>query len=421
MRNLSTTIAERITKKRQTIADNANPAAYARLIRHTVPIGQKQFIERTLVRRLDGISDSDVAVCHPRFLRDDEDIWVAYVVEDELHIRYAKNVEILANTIWHDYYFTSDAVACSIAFDSTVKHNSRGIWEFTTDREPWVFWVDSNGALKTHKCTPLGEHEITLAESNVTDVSAVRGPSGEQGNWNLGLTVFFVMAGQLYYRQYIDGVWYDAELIQITGLSDITISEIKAFNTWDYRVGLQILASDGKLYELYSYTEGIGTRGTEHLGMTVTAEGKLTGLQYSHEFFREHLSMSVSANGQRIYGLSAVPVSAQNVNLEGNYGRVVEITMDYPCTAGQASEFVLEDSNGVLYSCESVQCSGTTIRLTFIDFNYAYLATSATVHYTKGTLMSPAVLTDSFDVTFTPTGLVQPATDPPEVYTIYNL
>ena len=420
MRNLDTIVAERIAKTGQTIADNANPAVYARLIRHTVPIGQKQFIERTIVKHVANITDSDVAVCHPRFLKDDEDIWVAYIASGTLHVRHCKNVEVLTNAVWTDYSIEKTATACSIAFNSTPRHNPQDIWEFVTDREPWVFWVDS-GALKAQKCTPLGAMEIELAQANVTDVSAVRGPSGEQGNWNLGLTVFFVMGGSLYYRQYIDDVWYDAELIQFPALSGITISEIKAFNTWDYRVGVQILASDGKLYELYSYTEGIGTRGTEHLSMSVSAEGQLTGIEYHHEFFREHLEMSVSGNGQRIYGLSAVPVSAQNVNLEGNYGRVVEITMDYPCTAGQASEFVLEDSNGVLYSCEAVQCSGTVVRLTFIDFNYAYLATSATVHYTKGTLMSPAVLTNFFDVTFTPTGLVQPAVDPPEVDTIYNL
>ena len=95
--------------------------------------------------------------------------------------------------------------------------------------------------------------------------------------------------------------------------------------------------------------------------------------------------------------------------------------MDYPNTDGDVREFLLRDSNGNVYACESVECDGNIIRLTFVNFNMAYSASSLTVIYTKGTLMSPVVLTDSFSITFTPTNLVSPLTPPPTVVSIYNV
>ena len=420
MRNIDSVLEERLDSSLQTIGNNANPIAQMRIQRRQIPVHDEELIERSRIVKAAGITDSDVAVCHPYFGHRDEQIWVAYVRNGTLHIKWAQNTEILTKAEWNNYWFTASASACSIAFDSVAKHDARGIWEFVTDEVPWVFWVE-DGALKAKMCTPLGDYEHELAVANVTDVSAVRGPSGEYGNWDLGLTVFFVMAGQLYYRQYIDGEWCDAERITFSGLSDITISEIKAFNTWDYRVGLQILASDGKLYELYSYTEGIGTRGTEHLELGVAAEGHLFRIGYGDGYTREHLNVNVAAEGERIYGLSTVPLSAENINSSGDWGRKVEITMDYPNSEGDVSEFVLRDSNGNVYACEDIEFDDEVIRLTFVNFNMAYSAAYCTVIYTKGTLMSPVVLTDSFSINFVPTNLVSPSTPAPTVSSIYNL
>lgn len=420
MRNVDSVLEERLNSSLQTIDNNANPAVQMRVQRRNIPLLDEELIERSRIVKAEGITDSDVAVCHPYFNHADEDIWVAYVRNGILHIKWAKNTEILSKSEWNNYWFTADASACSIAFNSVAKHNARGQWEFVTEEVPWVFWVQ-DGALKAKLCTPLGEYIHELAVSNVTDVSAVRAPSGDYGNWDLGLTVFFVMAGSLYYRQYIDGEWCDAERVTFTGLDELTIVKIKAFNTWDYRVGVQILTDDGKLYELFSYTEGIGTRGTEHLELGVAAEGRLFRIGYGDGYTKEHLNISVTADGTRIYGLSAVPLEAKNINYNGDWGRKVEVTMDYPNTDGDVREFLLRDSNGNVYACESVECDGNIIRLMFVNFNMAYSASSLTVIYTKGTLMSPVVLTDSFSITFTPTNLVSPLTPPPSVVSIYNV
>lgn len=420
MRNVDSVLEDRLNSSLQTIDNNANPAVQMRVQRRSIPLLDEELIERSRIVKAEGITDSDVAVCHPYFDHEDEDIWAAYVRNGTLHIKWAKNTEILSKSEWNNYWFTADASACSIAFNSVAKHNARGQWEFVTEEVPWVFWVD-NGSLKAKLCTPLGEYIHELAVSNVTDVSAVRAPSGDYGNWDLGLTVFFVMAGQLYYRQYINGEWYDAERITFAGLSELTIAEIKAFNTWDYRVGLQILTDDNKLYELFSYTEGIGTRGTENISLGLEISARLKKIGYDTGYENEHLDLDISCESEMIYGLSSVPVSWGNINDgQGNYGLYVDVDFDYPNTGGGLpDEFALTDSMGNFYRCEDVEIiDETKLRLKFYDFNQA--VGNLTLTYTQGTLHSIVPLTDSFTVTFTPTNL-NPLIGFPSVDEIYNM
>jgi hypothetical protein len=277
-----------------------------------------------------------------------------------------------------------------------------------------VFWVTPEGALKAKLCTPLGQYEHELAQANVTDVSVVRGPSGEWGNWNMGLTVFFVMAGGLYYRQYIDGEWYDAEQISITGLSSLTVTAIKAFCTWDYRVGLQILTDDGKLYELFSYTEGIGTRGTEHIEISnITADVTFQGITYYDTREREHIEISdISAYVRFIEGNSGTPVEIENTS-----GTEIEVTFDLEQTAESLPTtcFELYDNDGNYYICSNASVDDELLTLTFDDFDRSN-GDTLTLKYTKpatGGLWSPSCQTESFIVEFTPTGLVTPSTPQP--------
>lgn len=417
MRNVDSILQDRLDTVYQTIDNNANPATWLRIQRRDIPLHEKIFIEKSRIVNRPGLTDSDIAVCHPRFGHENTEMWVAYVRSGTLHVKWANNHDVMTRSEWNDYHFTTDAEACAIGFYSTAKHNARGIWDFVTEEEPWVFWVH-DGSLKAKKCTPLGDNIIELAEENVTDVSVVRAPSGEQGNWNLGLAVFFLMNGSIYYRQLIEDTWYDAELVQFSGLGDLTISAIKAFNTWDYRVGVQILASDGKLYELYSYTEGIGTRGTEHLSLSVVPVITLIRIGDLEGFEHEHIELGMGMESDLIYGLSAVPVSIANVQSGGSWSKVIEVTMDIPNTGGQASEFELTDSDGNYYRCENLEIVDNVLRLTFFDFSNAEGKT-LTLKYTQGTLMSYVPLTDSFTLTFTPTNIH--ASGFPTVVSIYNM
>lgn len=408
MRNINTTLAERLDSTMQTFGENANPITQMRIQRHNVPLHDEELIERTRILHRAGLTDSDIAVCHPHFGWDDERIWVAYVRNNVLHVKWAENMEVLSKMEWNDYSFTTDAIACSIAFDSTVKHNAQGIWEFVTEELPWVFWVTPDGELKAKKCTPLGTYIYDLAEANVTLVSAVRGPSGTFGNWDLGLTVFFVMGGSLFYRQMIDGVWYDAELVQHEDLTGITFAKIKAFNTWDYRAGVQILTDDNEIYALFSYTEGLGTRSQEHT-MIHYVEGSMGG--WKSKFVgetdfqtREHTFIAYHDNEVYNYSTNTErPVYAENIrDINGNWGSTIEVHMSEKSTGALNTAFSLTDGTHT-YQCMAVAYDKRIIRLSFADFNEA--TGNLTVTYTPGDLATPIADVDGFSITFTPVHL----------------
>ena len=423
MRTLSNDMLAKIAMRHQTIAADANPNVSLRISRRDTILRDMAFCEKVKVRKttVNAITDADVAVQHPNYGRENTKIWVAYIQNDKLVVRWSYDREDITETSWNVINLDLPATACAIGFDSIVEKNARGIEEFVTTTDyPFVFYVDPDGALHY---VVLGGAIIDelLAGENVTDVSVVRGPSGLYGARNFGLTVFFLMSGALYYRQFINGVWYNAEQVTV-GPSGVTYSKIDAFNTWDYRVGVQVLDTDGNLYMIYSYTEGIGVRGVEHLETEVDVNVALVGIEYHTTQAIEHIETSVSTNAALLYGFSVVPLSIENVeDSEENWGTTIEITFDYPVHSDglTAAMFSLVDSRGNNYVCESFSIPGGESRrltLVFADFNLAGLASNVTLTYTKpssGGLMSPAVQTDTFSETFVPTNLVPPPIDPP--------
>lgn len=424
MRDVSSALADKLDTQLQTIDNNANPDTFLRISRPIVPLKYADFIERTRIVKASGIQDSDIAVCHPRFDRQDEDIWVAYVRNDTLHIKYARNCEVLSKSDWFNYNFTDTADKCAIAFDSTIKHNAQGIWEFITERLPWVFWTQA-GALYGKK---LGTEDIVeLANANVTDVSAVRGPIGELGNWDMGLTVFFVMSGSLYYRQLIGGVWYDTELVQHDGLTGLTYEEIKAFVTWDYHVGVQILTDDGKIYVLLSYYEGIGIHSnSEHTMFDIIDDsigiGKLKYVGDSYFKNDEHTVFNIDRYNAYNYSIhTEVPRRAYNIkDINGNWGSTIEVYMSEACSGALNTTFSLVDGNGTSFTCVGVEYDERIIRLVFEDFNEA--SGNLTVAYTSNSgLTTPIADVDGFSVTFTPEHLGEYVPPVPKVSSAANI
>ena len=151
---------------------------------------------------------------------------------------------------------------------------------------------------------------VTLATANATDVFAVRGVHSEVGGFDFGLVLFMVIAGQLYYRQLIDGVWMDAEIVSLVGglsLSALTITSIAAMRTWDYRLVVQIRVTNGEMYELVTQYMGIGKQNVEHLEITdVKATGDLVGITYHNTKEYEHIEISSITAGALYGGLYSV-------------------------------------------------------------------------------------------------------------------
>lgn len=398
------------------------------------------FLETLDIAGLGEVGDCAIAVKHTRFGRAADAIYIAYVVGGVANadgglarVCASPYREAMARHTFTDCGFSRSASRVAVAFDGTMPKRVSNTYEFITESAPWVFWI-SEAALYAQQ---LGtDTTVTLAESNCTWVSAVRAMWSEVEGFDFGLCCFFIINGALYYRQRIGGVWYDAEVVPLASLptlaSGVTWAEVAASRTWDYRVVLQLKASDGALYEVFTQFGGLGSKGAEHIEVRdVAATGKLTAIAYHDTAEAEHIEIASVSAGAPYGGLysTAVPAIVSARNLDdgtGNWGHVVELVFDVHLSptlvAAQATAFSVVDSRGTSFvaSAAALGADGKTVTLTMTDINNARGACAAT--YTAGTVTSMAgtALTTT-SCSFTPTGLVPTAVPVPEVTEVTNV
>ena len=419
MRNLPSNIVNGVQKRVQAKSTNSDLSAVMWISRPTVPLTEDRFLEKQEVSsgNFDSVS---VAVNRPSKYKGSSAIYMAVIKDGVAKVLSANYKDKMNNHVWVDTGFSEWAEDVSIAFDGTMPKDATGKVQFVTDGSPWVFWV-LNGALYTKNL--YTDEVITLAERNCTRVSAVRAMWSEVGDFDFGLIIFFILNGVIYYRQLIDGEWTDAEIVTF-GPSGVTWVDIAAQRTWDYRVAVQAMSSDGTIYELFTQYMGIGKQTVEHIEVRASADGDLLKVNYRDTSSNEHIDISANADGALIYGLSSMPVSAMNAdNGDGDWGYVVTILLDYPVTLveNNAASFTMTDSRGIPFSVISAHSSddGKSIILNSVDFNSAY--GDITVLYTPGTVQSPAVPMEQWSIVFTPENLVPPMIDPPVVESIENI
>lgn len=423
MRVIPLDVSNKLHSRIQTLANKCNPVLDARICRPETPLVNEVYLERQTV--LEGVNATDVsvAVTHPSFGYNytNTKIFLAYISDGVLRVQTAAGKIRVQNHVWSDMGVEIPASACSIALNGTMPKNTKGGAEFITEPDPWLFWVYDSVLYgqKVNGCEP-----VVLAEANCTDVSAVRAMWSSSGGFDFGLVVFFLLSGQLYYRQLVDEEWMDAEVVSF-GPDEVTWQEIAAFRTWDYRVGLQCKATNGTVYELFTQFMGIGKQTSEHIEVTTSNEGSLTGVTYlSAKSPAEHVELSTTATAIATYGLSSKPTRVYNADDgTGNYGTIVRVEMDYPVynVEGNASSFTLRDSNSNIYTCVDAQSmdGGQIIQLTFLDFNLAE-GTIMTLGYTAGSIQSPAAALADFLVSFAPTLLEAPDIPVPEPVQAWN-
>lgn len=438
-RNIPSAIETSLKSRFQTAAAKAQiePVVYIR--RPTTAVRIKEFIERSTLS-VNG-SPINASVCsatlrREKIAREPEEIYLASACIGagescgtvSVYKAATSSLLPLDAHIWADTGFTrADAVDVSIAFDGKYVRDARSMQEFITTGEPFVFYVTSAGALYARRMdAPYTDaaSDAVLAHTGVTAVSAVRGSYSEADAFDMGLLVFFIMEGAIYYRAYKDGAWSDAEAIPELITPQPAWAKIMASRTWDYRVVVQATTAEGALYEIATQTYGIGTRGVERIDARIAATGRSTEVQYTDTASNERVSAAVSAQGQRIYALSSAMLSAANVDDgTGDMGKRVAVVFDYPITGAesQPGAFKLTDSLGSVYIAQTAATSadGKTLTLGFIDFNNA--VGECAISYTPGTVMSPVAALAAQSVSFTPEGLVPTYIPLPEVTEIWNL
>lgn len=426
MRTVTSDMSKKLSSAIQTRANGCAPVSNIWISRPNTVLITDDFLERQDVLSAP-VTDTAIAVCHPKIKSESTRIYIAYVSNGIAKVRSALFQSKMSAHFWEDESFSENASAVSIAFDGTMPKNAAGDVEFVTELMPWVFWVN-NGSMSARK---LGDQStVVLAEANCTDVSAIRAMWSNVGGFDFGLVVFFIISGVLHYRQYINGEWTDAEVVSASP-AGYTWTEVTAFRTWDYRVGVQLKASDGSVYEVFTQFMGIGKQNVEHLGIKdVQASGEITKVTYHDSSLVENLSVAsiqVTAPYGGLYSINpSVLLSAANEDDgTGDWGKRITTAFDIHLNPTSISEnlsaFTIVDTNGAVYvpSLATVGEDCKHVAFEFTDFNAAFGVCRFV--YTPGTATSMAgTALVSTEISFTPTNLKPPLVDPPEIVSAIN-
>ena len=411
MRDIHASIEQRLLKRVQ--AGNDSVRADLWISRPTVPLTEERFLERQVLSKYSPTSVS-VAVQHKKTDSDASAVYLVLIEDGEAKVLKAVYQTHMESHAWVDTGFSELAEAVAICFDGTMPKSVSGRAEFVTEDEPWVFWV-SGGKLYTRKLNSA--HTETLADGNCSAVSVVRAMWSEVGDFDFGIVAFFLLGGSLYYRQYIDNEWKDAEIVSL-GPSGVLWSDIAAFRTWDYRIGVQALSKEGYIYELFTQYMGIGKHSIDSVSFSDLSHSyALTKIRYKTAISaNEAVSLSEVLQGMPYQGLytlgTASLLEVYNIDDEaGDWGKKVVFVFDkeleYNSVQASIGSFYFTDAEGDYYFPASIDMDHTGRRaiLTFVDFNNA--KGQCIARYDPGTVvtMLEEVLTEQ-NYAFTPEGLV---------------
>lgn len=430
MRSIPAALKQKFESLQQTRANDADPAAHVRISRPTTPLTTDAFLERsTAAAGLTSLTRCDVAVSRPVAASDPEKAYVAYVANGAAGVKSAPLTPDLSKTTWTAESFSESASDVAICFDGRMVRQSDGTTAFLTDPSPWIFWVTPGGMCKGRILGLLGD--TVIAESNCTAVAAVRATQSAVSSFDFGLVVFMILSGQLYYRQLIDGVWYDAELVTFGPLGAVW-SDVAVSRTADWRVVVQAKTTLGNVYELFTQFMGIGSKsGAEHVAglANATEQHSLTGIAYhSAKAPGEHVTLAGATPPPYNFAYQIGPVSflgAWNENDgTGDWGRRVVCKFDRELNPTQVqaneSNITLVDSIGTEFYPEYIEMDATGRFLTLVYVSINNAVGDLTVSYTPGTIHTMAGETlGAFTATFTPQNLV-PVSGLPTVTAIYN-
>ena len=270
MRKIGGELKKRLSAQLGTAERNAEPSVSLRISRDVLPLSREALLEqRSVLSRGGAFSDCGAACAHPRTDSEDGDIFVCASDGGVLRLFRAENGEDLGKLSFTELSVPDgmrDACACALAFEEDIYRNADGQREAVTVGGPYLFRVTSDGKLYVRVLD--GEDTETLLASGVSRVSAVCGVRTPVRAYGRGLFVFWLSdGGGLFYRELRGDAWGDA--VSVPSVPAGTVySDLAAFRTWDYRVGIQLLCSDGTVRKLLSGSDLLLRCPEEHLAVS---------------------------------------------------------------------------------------------------------------------------------------------------------
>lgn len=274
MYNVDPSLLAKFQNRFQTIANNNDPRPWVYITRNKTAITSQRFWEKQKITSTVG-TRSSVAVRRPEGSLTGDMIFTAQVENGNAIIRMAEPLPNIADMVWTAFETIENVSEMSVMFDGYMKMVDGVVETYTTGNLPFVFYVDSVGALKYIN---LDDELVSgTISDNAVNVATVRGLYAESIGMDDGIWCFYTNAlGELWEVRILEGVV--VELTQITLLPTGVTSweDVWAGFTFDYRIILQLKGNDGNVYTLVSKSRPSGYSLNEYLSLSdIKVEGRI--------------------------------------------------------------------------------------------------------------------------------------------------
>jgi len=250
MRNITSSLNDKLKSTQQTPFNNANPKMSVKVSRARTTVMDSDYWMVETIREKSNLGDISVA---PRRFK-------TYGPPNRIYEIHIDN-EIVTTSIraypdklkdgWQDQFTLGNGSSVALAFDGEWERY-RGTWKMVTEDKPWLFWVDTNGVLWKQ----LWDDATTLGQLD-TGVIFVRAIRAWKNKYSLELDQGIVVA----YIKSDGSVWYRNYCRQSNGsilwespqqLTDFTVAAVNLnlFISNDYRMGFTIQDTSGNIHWL---------------------------------------------------------------------------------------------------------------------------------------------------------------------------
>lgn len=395
MREIDDSLKQQILAKVQNDAQKNRPRMRILATRPRTALFDANFLSRSIVTPNTTITDSSLAT--RKTGETIERVYVGYISGSVLVVKSAVPKIPSSEMVWDLETTIQGCKAVALAFDGQYLQGEFKKVDFLTAATPWLFYLTTSGDLYAGL---LGATYERLVQ-NVTAMDAVKGVTDRYVTIDQGLLLFYIIAGLVYYKQFVNGVWSDP--IQVT-MAPSNAVDVHVSRVFDYRIVLQIRTTAGDLYEVFTKMESSSWNGTEYLRlMAAQVVLQVIPIAYTNTENRETITLEATATIDNI--LLAIPAEMQSaINIDngsGDFTKKVQITWNQIAdnVAANLASFELSDSSGQTLKPTGITHDGNlTSVLTFTSI--AYSNGHFTLTYTPGTISNVVGPTPQHSVDF---------------------
>ena len=294
MRHTTTSLNEKLESSQQTPANKADPKMSIQVSRARMTVMDSDYWTVETIREKANLGDIGIAPRRFRPYGQPNRIYEIHVDNGIVGTSIREYPDTFKDG-WKDQFTLGVGSSVALAFDGNWQRY-RSAWRLVTEEKPWIFWVDSGGALWRQLWDD--ESSISQLDSSVTYVRAIRAWRNlYSSELDQGIVVGYIKTdGTVWYRNYCrqaDGTvtWEVAR--QIPSISNAV--HLNLFLTNDYRVGFCIEKSNKEIQWIITQRNwaGMALIPEKIQASLVLSEIKLIPIAYSDQNVVERIDSNI--------------------------------------------------------------------------------------------------------------------------------